>query len=294
MNKAICSFCHCDKQATKLKNGIAHFVSLTMPLCNRKLLAVLLLSLFISTRGECDQCKFTQNDPSSCKVYGLVDGKLVAWHKASTDCLDLYPVGIASINPDSVGCGDPRNVNSFVNAIKFESIPNSVRGGLGVGEVGFFVQQNGVYSLKDEITVNGNTIDCEASESDCYNAMKEYFAVSPGLEEMNQVCDTINNKIAVDRELEQSALRNQLCTETKAGTDHPSACEPLASQVDEQVAANPSKDCSGFQFGTQNMTIPGCEGQDGASGMTSGVAMDFNLLHFAVVSLRALLMALML
>ena len=129
----------------------------------------------------------------------------------------MYNILIASIDPSTVGCSNPRNVNSFVNGIKFETIPNSVRGGLGISEGGFFEQQNGVFVLKDSITIDGNTIDCQASESDCYNAMKDYFAVSPGVDEMDQVCETVVNKVTVDRELEQSTVRNRLCTDVKAG-----------------------------------------------------------------------------
>lgn len=218
-----------------------------------------LLSFCTGIYGECDQCQFTSNDAEDCKVYGAIDDELIAWNRASTDCLDLYNILIASIDPSSVGCSNPQNVNSFVNGIKFEIIPNSVRGGLGESQVGFFEEQNGVYVLKDTITIDGTTIDCEASESDCYNAMKDYFAVSPGAEEMDQVCETVVNKQSLDRELEQSAVRNRLCTDVKAGVSLPSVCEPLASQVSEEVQSNPDKDCSGFQFGPGNKVPPGCE-----------------------------------
>jgi hypothetical protein len=36
--------------------------------------------------------------------------------------------------------------------------------------------------------------------------MKDYFAVDPGLTEMNEVCETVANKVIVDRELEQSTV----------------------------------------------------------------------------------------
>lgn len=235
---------------------------------------LLLLSFCTLISGECDQCQFTANDEEDCKVYGAIDDQLIAWHAASSDCLEQYTIAISSIDPSSVGCDNPRNVNSFVNGIRFETIPNSVRGGLGVSESGFFEQgQNGVYALKDTITVNGSTFDCEASESNCYNAMKDYFAVSPGMEEMNEVCDTVVNKVAVDRELEQSTVRNQLCSDIKAGTSPPTVCEPLATQVSDEVNANPTKDCSGFQFGPGNMEIPGCGtigGSSNSGNTTSG------------------------
>jgi hypothetical protein len=249
----------------------------------RPFLVLLLLSFCLATNAECDQCQFTSDDAEDCKVYGAIDGELIAWNKAGSDCLAHYSIGISSIDPSSVGCGNPRNVNSFVNGIKFETIPNSVRGGLGVSEGGFFVQQNGIYVLKDTITVNGNTIDCEASESNCYNAMKEYFATSPGAEEMNQVCDTVNNQVAVDRELEQSTVRNQICSDIKANVVPPTVCEPLASQVSGEVAANPTKDCSGFQFGPGTMPIPGCKGVENAAGTTSG-ALSHEIWKFALLS----------
>ena len=242
--------------------------------------------------GECDQCQFTSNDAEDCKVYGAIDDRLIAWNKASSDCLDLYNIVIDSIDPSLVGCDSPRNVHSFVNGIKFETIPNSVRGGLGESEGGFFEQQNGVYVLKNTITIDGTTIDCEASESDCYNAMKDYFAVDPGLTEMNEVCETVVNKVAVDRELEQSTVRNRLCTDAKAGASLPSVCEPLGSQVSEEVQSNPDKDCSGFQFGPGNQIPPGCDGVSGGGGSnptsgTFGLGYDLFVLSWLLVLMYA-------
>lgn len=118
-----------------------------------------LLPLCTPIYGECDQCQFTSNDAEDCKVYGAIDDRLIAWNKASSDCLDLYNIVIDSIDPSLVGCDSPRNVNFFVNGIKFETIPNSVRGGLGESEGGFFEQQNGVYVLNNTITIDGTTID---------------------------------------------------------------------------------------------------------------------------------------
>jgi hypothetical protein len=245
-------------------------------------LVLFILSFCTLAHGECDQCQFTSTDAEDCKVYGAIDNQLIAWNRASSECLDLYNIAIASIDPSTVGCGNPRNLNSFVNGIKFETIPNSVRGGLGESEGGFFEQQGGgLYTLKNTITIGGTIIDCEASESDCYNAMKDYFAVSQGMEEMDQVCDAVVNKVSVDRELEQSTARNRLCTDLKAAISPSSLCEPLASQVSDEVNANPDKDCSGFQFGPGNMEIPGCETIEGGdSSYPASGALSYGFINF--------------
>lgn len=222
-------------------------------------LPLLLLVLIgnISKVAACDQCQFVDSiDESNCKVYGTIDGMLIAWNRASQECLDAYNIKISSLDPLSAGCGEVANVNSFVNAIRFGTLENSVLGGLG--DNSFFVQDtNGVYSLNDSIVVSGTTYDCEASVSNCYNAMKDYFATTSGMREMQDVCGTLRAKVIVDKELEQSTLRIRLCEEIQSGAVV-SACVALGDQVDAQMGVYPDKECSGFAFGSGTKAIPGC------------------------------------
>jgi hypothetical protein len=205
-------------------------------------------------------------------VYGPIDGTLVAWTRASSDCLNAYNIKIASLDPASVGCNtDPVNVNAFVNAIRFETIPNSVLGGLG-GDNDFFVQDAaGIYSLNDSIVVAGESYDCQTSESDCYTALKTYFESTTGAAEIADVCDTVINQVLVDRALEQSTVRIRLCQEeeTSSSSGSAAACQVLADQVAAKKAEYPNTMCSGFGFGPDPIAIPGCD-EDGRTTTTTG------------------------
>eukprot|EP00977_Amphora_coffeiformis_P008264 scaffold1868_cov178-Amphora_coffeaeformis.AAC.4 len=227
-------------------------------------LVVLLGTFLVQADAECDKCFFTSDDSEDCKVYGKIDDQLIPWRKASQACIDFYGNNVASIDPFSVGC-DPRSVNTFVNSgISGGNIPNSVLGGLGVAEGGFFVQQQGgQYGLKDSITVDGVTYDCSTSASTCYNAMKTYFqTTSNGAGEMDDVCTQIQNRIINDREVEQTTLRNRLCREIKEeGNTLDESCGELATQVEARVQAIPNESCPNYAFGTENTVVPGCEGQ---------------------------------
>lgn len=212
--------------------------------------------------ATCDMCFFTSDDASDCRVYGKIDGNLTSWTKASEDCLDAYTIKNTGVDPLSVGCGDPPNANTFVNfGIRQGIIPNSVLPGLGVAAGGFFEQGSGrAYVLKDSITVNGETIDCEASESDCYAAMRTYFAIGgAGAQELQDVCDTILANVANDRELEQSAARNRICQDIQGGTTPPTGCGDLVSEVQKAMDEYPEKQaCSSFAFGPDNDVSQHC------------------------------------
>lgn len=220
------------------------------------LYSLVALPVLVSAQ-QCDQCQFDSNDASDCTVYGTINGILVEWSRASQECLDAYDIKINTPDPSIVGCGNTPNINSFVNAIRFGTLENSVLGGLGNE---FFVQgANGIYSLSDAITVNGESFDCKASESNCYNAMKDYFATTTGMREMQDVCGTLRAKVINDKENEQGILRTRLCQEIQMD-GVVDACSILGGQVNQQMEKYPDKDCSGFAFGTAAVTVPGCEG----------------------------------
>jgi len=219
--------------------------------------------LFVCVASQdCDRCYFTDDDPADCSVYGSMDGELVIWSKASEACLDSRDIAVTGVDPATVGCSGGGSVNSFVNAIKFETIPNSVRAGLGVSEGGFFEIGPGstFHALKESITVNGKSFNCDAPESDCYNAMKDYFASGSGAKEMQDVCSTFINAVLKDRELQQSTVRINLCNAVRDSSEMVADCKPLVSEVKEKADALTTKACSAFGFGPEvaGLSIPNC------------------------------------
>jgi len=234
-------------------------------------LALYCTNTVTSAEETCDQCFFTSDDPVDCRVYGKIDGELVSWAKASQSCLDYYNIKNTGIDPFSVGC-DPQNVNTFVNSgLSGGVIPNSVLPGLGVSEGGFFTLQGTTYVLKDSITIDGQTYVCEP-KSQCYNAMKPYFADGDGAKEMDDVCSTILNKIALDREIEQSDARNRICQDVKdSATSLPTTeCGSLVDEVQSAIDAEPDKICAGFAFGPGTTIAPGCENATSRNPTTTG------------------------
>ena len=223
-----------------------------------------LCDVTVTAQDSCDQCFFTSDDADDCRVYGKIDGVLVSWLKAPEDCLDAYQIENTGIDPFSVGC-DPKNVNTFVNSgLSGGTIPNSVLPGLGVSEGGFY-EGDDLYVLKENITVGGVSYDCESAKSNCYNAMKAYFAEGEGAQEMEDVCDKILGQVRVDSELEQSDARNRICQDIKDGTTPPTECGSLVDEVQSAIDAAPDKICSGFAFGSGTTTAPGCEALDPVS-----------------------------
>lgn len=207
---------------------------------------------------SCDRCNFDGEDAADCKDYGLINNSdLIAWEMASEECMATFDIQITSPDPTLI-CG---SASSFVNELRFGSSLTTARLGLGVAEGGFFDDDG----LKSQITIGGQDIDCEASESDCYNAMKDYFDSDPnGQAEMDDVCGTLQNAVIKDRQLEQSTIRNRLCQESVAGTAIPDSCSPLWEQLEAKMQEYPDETCAGFAMGTQNMAIPGCDDDDGS------------------------------
>ncbi|KAG7365786.1 hypothetical protein IV203_028456 [Nitzschia inconspicua] len=221
------------------------------------LVAVQWISL---VNGDCDQCRYDGNDASDCFDYGLIDNSvLIAWPLGGPECLETYDIVVSSPSGDpSLICA---SANAFVNELRLGSSLSQAKQGLGVQEGGGFFNDDATGTLKDSISIDGQTYDCEASSSDCYDAMKEYFDNHhQGRFEMQQVCQQLRNRIMNDKQLEQSVLRTRLCLESLEGDDIPSTCEPLWTELQTQMDAYPDKDCQGFAFGVQDMVIPGCEG----------------------------------
>ncbi|KAL9183262.1 hypothetical protein ACHAXT_005049 [Thalassiosira profunda] len=219
----------------------------------------------LASASEPCQCTFTSADPPNCVAYGqLGDGNLIPWTVASQDCLNLYKIKDGAVdpatlegmfpNPDGTG-GSP---SAFVNYLRFDS--GSVASGIKAGFPQFWEESAttaGKMELKDEIIVGGETVACSSdmggSESDCYNAMKDYFAVDPGAAEMAGVGQQLHNAAAVSREKEQSLARIRLCEEGGAAE-----CGATSEQVLEVKAANPDKFCSAYALGPAGYSYPKC------------------------------------
>jgi len=193
------------------------------------LLALVLASAPLSALSEqvetpC-QCSFTSADPPGCVAYGqLGDGNLIPWAVASQECLDLYKIKDEAIDSDLLESifpnpdGSDGSTSGFVNFLRFED--GSVASSIKAGFPRFYEESNtmaGKMEVKDAIVVDGETITCSSdmggSQSDCFNAMKVYFASEPGASDMAGVGQQLYNAAAVSREKEQSAVRIRLCME---------------------------------------------------------------------------------
>jgi hypothetical protein len=211
-----------------------------------------------TTTGGCP-CLFDGDDADDCIVYGALDGDLKAWPKVEQDCLDAYSIKIDAPDPSLV-CG---SANSFVNGLKNGALSNSpAKFGLGIPYGGFWEESDmnaDIPVLKDSITIDGNTYDCEASESNCYNAMKPYFeSDSEGMKEMQDVCDTMEGAVRVARELEQSILRTRICQETRESASILSSCSDIYDEMESDLETYSSLNCGGFGFGPGGRDLPDC------------------------------------
>ena len=226
----------------------------------RLLLPFLLLSQQATVASAaCNACLFDGQDPASCIIYGKVDDEVIEWNTGSRECKGFFDIAISSLDPNT-SC---QSTNAFVNSLKFGDLASSTsKLGLGVSSDGgaFFTQDDSNrIVLVPSITINGETSNCETSESGCYSKMNGYFSEGDGAKEMEDVCETLYNQVRVDRNLEESVLRIRICSELAEGAVVPLDCDPLAVQVGDLRASNPDQDCSGYGFETPLSTVPGCE-----------------------------------
>jgi hypothetical protein len=223
------------------------------------------------------QCSFSSADPPGCVAYGqLGDGVLIPWPVASQDCLDLYKIKDEAIDPSMLEGmfpapdGSGGSVSGFVNYLRFDG--GSVASGIQAGFPQFYEESDamaGGMELREEIVVDGVTTVCSSdrggSQSDCYNAMKGYFASEPGASEMAGVGRQLYNAAAVSREKEQSIVRIRLCEEGGAAE-----CGATSVEVLAKMEANPDKFCSAYGLGPAGYDYPKCfDGGEGASGTGS-------------------------
>mmetsp|Transcript_2252 Transcript_2252/g.6561 ORF Transcript_2252/g.6561 Transcript_2252/m.6561 type:complete len:213 (+) Transcript_2252:2-640(+) len=171
-------------------------------------------------------------------------------------------------NPDGSG----GSTSAFVNYLRFDD--GSVASSIKAGFPQFYDESDnmaGKMELKDAIVVDGETIACSSdmggSQSDCYNAMKVYFASEPGSSEMAGVGQQLYNTAALSREKEQSTVRIRLCMEGGAPE-----CGATSDMVLSYMEANPDKFCSAFGLGPEPYDYPKCLDGGGATGGASGSA----------------------
>ena len=262
------------------------------------LLALVLASAPLSALSEqvetpC-QCSFTSADPPGCVAYGqLGDGNLIPWAVASQECLDLYKIKDEAIDSDLLESifpnpdGSDGSTSGFVNFLRFED--GSVASSIKAGFPRFYEESNtmaGKMEVKDAIVVDGETITCSSdmggSQSDCFNAMKVYFASEPGASEMAGVGQQLYNAAAVSREKEQSAVRIRLCMEGGAPE-----CGATSEMVLKKMEENKDKFCSAFGLGPEPYDYPKCFG--GGSGSTSAGGDDTSPAASAKIGGAALL-----
>lgn len=102
--------------------------------------------------------------------------------------------------------------------------------------------------------------------------MKPYFeSDSAGKQEMKQVCDKLQNQVKVDKQLEQSTLRNAMCQNINdsSSIEVPADCNLLYSQVGEMMNEYPKDgQCSAYSFGIGDDTLVACDGS-GSTGSAS-------------------------
>jgi len=223
------------------------------------------------------QCSFTSADPPGCVAYGqLGDGNLIPWAVASQECLDLYKIKDEAIDSDLLESifpnpdGSNGSTSGFVNFLRFED--GSVASSIKAGFPQFYEESDtmaGKMEVKDAIVVDGETITCSSdmggSQSDCFNAMKVYFASEPGASEMAGVGQQLYNAAAVSREKEQSVVRIRLCMEGGAPE-----CGAASEMVLKKMEENQDKYCSAFGLGPEPYDYPKClGGGSGSVGVTS-------------------------
>ena len=228
-------------------------------------------------REECDACEFVSSDLPDCKVYGKLNGNLIAWNRSPQSCLDAFnikrqavdPAKLSNMFPNSDGTGG--NINAFVNFLRFDV--GSVVYGIRAGFPAFFTESApGIVVFKEQITVLGVDYFCRTSESSCWNALKDYFAESPGTAEMAQVGVALYAEQRNSLELEQSLSRIRMCNVIDGDevlNDASTVCQGIFQQMETERANNPGLACSSFAFGPGSTEVCSRNGGGGGSNSAS-------------------------
>ena len=116
------------------------------------------------------------------------------------------------------------NLNRFRDFLRFDS---------GAASTAFKTQyplvfdETNSFALNEQITTeDGDTLDCLANSSTCWNYIPVYF--EKRLPEVEVFCGELETRRAFELETEQATLRIRLCQEGFIAT-----CSPLDVQVNE-------------------------------------------------------------
>jgi hypothetical protein len=235
-------------------------------------------------------CQFTSDDASNCRVYGqLGDDVLIPFYRANQTCLDDLTIKVASLDRDQLnricpyGNSTDASVSALINQIRFS--PDPATRAIQSSYPNFWTlrtsDSSGNYDLQPTITdtANGDAqVDCQASESACWNAIRDYFAATPSA--VDVVCNDFHARLANELELEQSTVRIQLCqddfasTSSSGGSSPPTSCTELYNQIVDLKASSPSRACSAYGLGIAGLesNLPaGC----GSTKVTADSSLTF-------------------
>mmetsp|Transcript_28559 Transcript_28559/g.88367 ORF Transcript_28559/g.88367 Transcript_28559/m.88367 type:complete len:262 (+) Transcript_28559:147-932(+) len=214
-----------------------------------------------TTRACVPRCRFDGADPPDCVVYGqLGDGELIAFHRASQDCLDQFSIKDQAVDEDQLEIMFPNadgtggRPSAFVSWLRFDG--GAVVESQKASFPQIFVEVGGKMVLRDAVALDGvqggNEINCDPASA-CWQAFKLWLG-DRGADEMADVGRTLWARMASSRELEQALVRVRLCSDG----DPAAVCAPLAAQVADLTVQRPDKACSAFGLGPGSRDLPDC------------------------------------
>jgi hypothetical protein len=225
---------------------------------------LLFFALLLAPAAAAEKCACTfevsEEEEDGCAVYGqLGDGVLIAWERASQECLDAFNIHQQAIDPDTLVSMCPNADGTDANAFSFlqylRNSDDALAQGIKASYPKYWVETtegSGVYTLVDTIQTDSNVLlNCITTTSLCYNEILIYFTAREL--EVGNICADLYDASINALELEQSMSRIRICQD---GADAPEECETLKSQVIESVAANPDKFCSAYGLGPATAALP--------------------------------------
>lgn len=191
-----------------------------------------------------------------CRIYGVVGGSLIPWHRANATCLRAYNISYRQLEYEAMVqmCpyrnGTGGEATGYQNLLRMDTpLANQLKSRYDM----FFepsADSNTSYVLKPSIiTRTGGNMTCVPSDRLCWPEVLVFFGDDPyGKILMEGGCRTVHQVFIADIRREQVAIRRIACEEE--GVD---ICEPLTSQVRE-VASNNT--CSSLNSFAQGDNVP--------------------------------------
>ena len=207
-------------------------------------------------------------------MYGSVlNNELVAWPRASEECLQGLNISLAAVDKQNMwnicptASGENVGINRLINFLKLDTeAANSVK---AMYEYMFVANENGTaYTFPDRIKdFRGQISECYLSEKLCWGAVKSFFQLNPP--EKEKVCTMLHEMQIKTLREEQREARQALCDSTaaqvkSASTSPPLACEPLTLQIEQIQADNFGvMECSEFAQSADGLELPTCDTSGG-------------------------------